>query len=218
MKSTERHGLRRNELLEALRSPCKLARKYGLPVLIVVAALIVSLLLIGHAHTAGVRKRTQARQNLAQAVEDRSEDQLRAIAASSKNGELIRAWAQIRLAEFLYNKSQQLEYYSDRASRIDLLKAAVKACQDALQIGTDRLRIEGQANCIMGICYENLGREREARLRYEVITSQAERFAGTVWLNQAGQRIGLLDRFADEKVTFDTQPLINLPAVPLPTE
>lgn len=218
MKSTERHELRRNALLEALRNPRELARKYGLPALIVLAALVVTLWWIRYAHTADIRKRTQVWQDLAQAVDDRSEVQLQAIAASSKNAPAIRAWAHVRLAELLYNKAQQPDYFSDRASRIDLLKAAVKACQDALEVGEDRLRIEGQANCVMGLCYENLGREREARRQYEVITSQADRFAATVWLTQARQREAFLDRLSEEKIAFGSQPPLNLPSVPLPTE
>ena len=218
MKSSERHELRRNLLLDMLRNPRELARKYGLPALIILLALGVTIWWVKYAHTARIRKQNQAWQNLSQADESRSEDRIKAIADDSKSDTLIRAWAYIRLGELFYNKAQQPEYFSDRTARIDLFSDAIEAARDALRIGKDQFRIEGQARCLIGLCYENLGQTHEAGLEYEAITSQNERFAGTIWLARAQGRQAFLDRLAKEKAFFTDEPLINLPTITAPAE
>ena len=203
MKASERHDLHRNELLDILRSPRELARKYGLTVLIVLLAGAVAIWLIVRAAGTETRKWNRAWVPLQQALANRSQDQLLAIALDTKTETIVRSWANVRLAELLYNKSQQPQYFNDKPTRIELLKQAVNAYNDALQIGQDRTEIVGQATVGQGRCYENLGQPALARQKYQSIISQADgRFAGTLWLIQAQRRDAFLDRLANEKVVF----------------
>ncbi len=107
MKSRERHDLRRNELLELLSNPGELARRYGLPALIIVVAALVAIWLIVRASGAQDRKWRQVWLPLERAVAAHNEEQLRAITGEPKNEALVRAWANVKRGELLYNRSQQ---------------------------------------------------------------------------------------------------------------
>lgn len=208
MKSTERHELRRNELLELLRNPGELARRHGLTILIVVITAAVALWLTFRASGAEERKRLRAWLPLDRAVELRSEEQLRSVAADSKAEPRVRAWANVRRGEFLYNKSQQPEYYADLAARTELLKTAVEAFQGALRIGADFREIIGNARIGLGLCYENLSQPGQALAQYDSIISDAEqRFASTIWLGLAEQRKAFLTSLPYKKIEFVEEPL-----------
>ena len=208
MKSTERHELRRNELLELLRNPGELARRHGVTLLIVVITVAVALWLMFRASGAGDRKWRRAWLPLDRAVAIRSEEQMRSIAGDTKEELLVRAWANVRRGELLYNKSQQSEYYSDQAARAELLKTAVEAFQGALEIGADFREVIGNATIGLGLCYENLSQPGLAMAQYESIISEGEeRFAGTIWVGLAEQRKAFLVRLPDEKIEFVQGPL-----------
>ena len=203
MKSRERHDLRRNELLELLNNPRELARRYGLSALIIVVAAAVAIWLIVRASGAQERKWRRAWLPLETAVAAHNEEQLRAITARPENETLVRAWANVKRGELLYNRSQQSEYFSEKAARQELLSQAISCYQQALQIDQEQREVVGQATIGLGLCYENLGQFERAAEQYEAIISQAEElFAGTIWLGQAQIRKALLKRLEEEKIVF----------------
>ena len=203
MKSRERHDLRRNELIELLSNPRELARRYALPALIVVVAAVVAIWLIVRASGAEDRKLQRSWSLLEMAVATHNEEQLRAITAGPKNEALVRAWANVKRGELLYNRSQQSEYFGEKAAREELLSQAISCYQQALKIGQKRREVVGQATIGLGLCYENLGQFERAAEHYEAIISQAEElFAGTIWLGQAQGRKKFLAGPAEEKVVF----------------
>ena len=203
MKSRERHDLRRNELVELLSNPRELARRYGLSVLIIVLAAVVAIWLIVRASGAEDRKWQRAWSPLERALATHSEEQLRAIADKPKTKPLLRAWANIKRGELLYNRSQQGEYFQQTAAREELLNQAISYHQQALQIGQEWREVLGQATIGLGLCYENLGQFERAAQQYETIISQAQqRFEGTVWLAQAQTRKAFLERLDKEKIVF----------------
>ena len=203
MKSTERHELRRNTLLDILSNPRELFRKYGLSILIIVLTASVAIYFIYRAAGSEQRKWQRAWLALESAVSLESQEQLRAIAVDTKSDPLIRSWAYIRYGELLYHNSQRPDLFTDRASRTELLDQADTAFQDTLQIGAKYREIVGQATIGLGLCYEDLGQPDKAVEQYESIISQAdERFAGTVWLSLAQGRKAFLARLPDEKIVF----------------
>ncbi len=203
MKSRERHDLRRNELLELLSNPRELGRRYGLPALIIVVAVVVAIWLIVRASGAEDRKWQQAWLPLETAVATHNEEQLRAITTGAKNEALVRAWANVKRGELLYNRSQQGEYFGEKAAREELLSQAISCHKQALKIGQKWREVVGQATIGLGLCYENLGQFGRAAEQYEAIISQAEeRFAGTLWLSRAQGRKKFLAGPAEEKVVF----------------
>jgi tetratricopeptide (TPR) repeat protein len=203
MKSRERHDLRRNELLELLSNPRELARRYGLPALIIVVAAVVAIFLIYRASGAQDRKWQQAWLPLERAVATHNEELLRAITGEPKNEALVRAWANVKRGELLYNRSQQSEDFGEKAAREELLSQAISCHNQALKIGQKWREVVGQATIGLGLCYENLGQFERAAEHYEVIISQAEeRFAGTIWLGQAQIRKAFLERLEEEKIVF----------------
>jgi len=203
MKSTERHDLRRNELLELLSNPRELARKHALTALIIVVALALAIWLIVRASGAQERKWRQAWSPLAIAMATQNEEQLKALVGQPKTKPLVRAWAKIKRADLLYKRTQQNQYFKQTAAREELLNQAISCHQQAIQIGQEWREVLGQATIGLGLCYENLGQFERASQQYEAIISQAEgRFAGTVWLLQAQTRKALLERLADEKIVF----------------
>ncbi len=203
MKSRERHDLRRNELIEPLSNPRELARRYGLTALIIAAAAAVAIWLIVRASGAQDRKWRRAWLPLERAVATHNEEQLRAITAGPKNEALVRAWANVKRGELLYNRSQQSEYFSEKAAREELLSQAISCHEQALQIGQKWREVVGQATIGLGLCYENLGQFERAAQQYQAIISQAEeRFAGTIWLGQAQIRKAFLEHLAEEKIVF----------------
>ncbi len=202
--------MRRNELLELLSNPRELARRYGLTILIIVLAAVVAIWLIVRASGAEDRKWRRAWLPLERALATYNEEQLRAIAGEPKTKPLLRAWANIKRGELLYNRTQQGEYFQQTAAREELLRQAINCHQQALRIGQEWREVVGQATIGLGLCYENLGRFNQARQQYEQIISQAEeRFAGTIWLAKAQSRLDKaqnrksLDYLADEKVVFE---------------
>ncbi|NIA07295.1 MAG: hypothetical protein GWP14_06620 [Actinobacteria bacterium] len=203
MKSTERHELRRNALMELLRNPRELVRRYGLSAIIVLVTALVASYFIYRAAGAEQRKWQKAWLPLHTAVSQGSQEQLRDIAAETKSDPLVRSWAYIRYGELLYNKSQQPDVFSDQSSRTELLSQAVTAFQDALRLGAKYRSVVGQATIGLGLCYENLGQPDKALKQYESLIAQAEdRFAGTVWLSMAQARKAFLTMLPDEKVVF----------------
>ena len=203
MKSRERHDLRRNELLELLSNPRELARRYGLPALIIAVAVVVAIWLIFRASGAQDRKWQQAWLPLERAVATHNEEQLQAISARPKNEAVVRAWANVKRGELLYNRSQRSEYFGEKAAREELLSQAISCHEQALKIGQEWREVVGQATIGLGLCYENLGQFERAAEHYEAIISQAEeRFAGTIWLRQAQMRKAFLERLAEEKIVF----------------
>lgn len=203
MKSKERHDLRRNELLELLSNPRELARRYALPALVIALAAGLAIFLIYRASSAQERKWQQAWLPLERAVAAHSEEQLRTITDGAKNETLVRAWANIKRGELLYNKSQQNDDFSEKAAREDLLSQAITCYQQALKIGEEWREVVGQAAIGLGLCYENLGKFEQATEQYEAIIAQAEeRYAGTFWLAQAKMRKNFLEGPANEKVVF----------------
>ena len=204
MKSSERHELRRNALLELLRNPRELARRYGLSVLIVLVTATVAIYFIYRAAGAEQRKWRQAWLPLQTAVSQASQEQLRAIAVDNKSDPLIRSWAHIRYGELLYNKSQQSDVFADQDSRTEFLTQAVTAFQDALQIGIKYREVVGQATIGLGLCYENLSQPDKALEQYESLIANAEdRFTGTIWLSMAQGRKAFLEHLPNEKIVFE---------------
>ncbi len=202
--------MRRNELLELLSNPRELARRYGLTALIIVLAAVVAIWLIVRASGAEDRKWHRAWSPLERAAATHNEEQLRGIADKSKTKPLVRAWANIKLGELLYNRTQQSDDFQQVAAREELLNQAINYHQQALRIGQEWREVVGQATIGMALCYENLGRFNQARQQYEQIISQSEeRFAGTIWLAKAQSRLDKaqnrksLDYLADEKVVFE---------------
>ena len=220
MKSTERHELQHNALWELLRNPRELVSRFGLPVLIIGVAAVVALLLILRASGAEDRKWQRAWQPLEKAVALHSEEQLRSLAGDTKAKSLVRAWADVRLGELLYNKSQQPEYFTDEAARAELLNQAIKAHQEALRIGARWREIVGQATIGLGLCYEDLAQYDLAKAQYDSIISQAkDRFAGTIWLAAAEHRKAFLEQLPKEKIVFapespPSQPTVTVPKLP----
>ena len=203
MKSSERHELQRNTLLELLRNPRELARRYGLSIIIVLVTATVAIYFIYRAAGAEQRKWQRAWLPLQTAVSQGSQEQLRSIAADTSSDTLIRSWAHIRYGELLYNKSQQPDAFADPASRTELLTQAVTAFQDALQIGDKYRPVVGQATIGLGLCYENLSQPDKALEQYESLIDQAEdRFAGTIWLSTARGRKAFLEHLPDEKIVY----------------
>ena len=203
MKSTQRHELRQNALLELLRNPRELARRYGLSAVIVLVTASLAIYFIFRATGAEQRKWRQAWLPLDAAVSLASQDQLRDIAGDTKSDPLIRAWAYIRYGELLYNKSQQPEVSADQDYRTESLTQAVAAFQDALQIGDNRREIVGQATIGLGLCYEDLGQPEQALEQYESLIAEAEgRFAGTIWLSMAQGRKAFLAALPDQRIVF----------------
>ena len=137
------------------------------------------------------------------AVEAQNEEQLRDIAAGPKTEAVVRAWANIKRAELLYNRSQQEESFLEDASREELLGQAINCHKQALQIGQKWREVVGQATIGLGLCYENLGQLERAAQQYEAIISEGtERFKGTLWLSRAQGRKKFLAGPAEEKVVF----------------
>ena len=206
MKSSQRHELRelrQNALLELLRNPRELARRYGLSVLIVLVTATVAIYLIYRVASADQRKWQQAWLPLQTAVSQASQEQLQAIAADTKSDSLIRSWAYIRYAELLYNKSQQSDVFADQDFRTELLTQAVTVFQDALRIGTKYREVLGQATIGLALCYENLDQPDKALEQYESLIDQAEdRFAGTIWLRMAKGRKAFLEHLPNENIVF----------------
>ena len=205
MKSTQRHDLRRNELLELLSNPRELVRRYGLSILIVIVATVVAVYFIFRAAGAEDRKWLRAWTPLKNAREAHSEEQLKSIADDTGSEKLIRAWANVSLGQLLYSKSQQS---NDQAARTELLKEAGDAYRQALEMGDSWREVVGQATIGLGVCYEDLGQLDLAAQQYEsIISHPEERFAATVWLATANFRKALLAKLADEKVEFIPEPL-----------
>lgn len=203
MKSAERHELRQNALLELLKNPRELARRYGLTAVIVLLTAAVAIFFIYRATGAEQRKWRRAWQPLQAAVSQGSPEQLQRIATDPGSDSLIRSWAYIRYGELLYNKSQQPDAYIDTASRTEFLDQAVSAFQAALELGPKYRQILGQAGIGLGLCYENLGQPDKALQQYEAIIEKAEdRFAGTVWLVVAQARKAFLSALPEERIVF----------------
>ena len=203
MKSSERHDLQRNELMELLKDPGELLRRYGLTVLIVVVALVLAIFLIFRASTAESLKWQRAWYPLQEAVDNGDEEQLRSVAQDTHAEKLVRAWAYVKHGELLYNKSQKEPYLADRQGRDELLSQAIESYGKAIDIGQKWVEIVGQATVQMGVCYESLGKDDLARDKYASIISEGEdRFGGTIWLIQAQGRKTFLDDTADMKVDF----------------
>jgi tetratricopeptide (TPR) repeat protein len=140
---------------------------------------------------------------LEKAVALHSEEQLQSLAGDTRAEPFVRAWADVRLGELLYNKSQQPEYFTDEAARTELLNQAIKAHQEALRIGARWREIVGQATIGLGLCYENLAQYDLAKAQYDSIISQAkDRFAGTIWLATAESRKAFLAKIPEEKIVF----------------
>ena len=203
MKSSERHELRQNVLLELLKDPRELARRYGLTAVIVLIAASVAVYFIYRAAGAEQRKWQRAWQPLQTAVASASQEQLQTIAADSGSESLVRCWAYIRYGELLYNKSQQSDAYIDTASRTEFLNQAVTAFGAAVELGPKYRQVVGQAGIGLGLCYENLDQPDLALLQYESIIDQAEdRFDGTVWLIVAQSRKNFLSILPEERIVF----------------
>ena len=210
MKSTQRHDLRRNELLEVLSNPRELVRRYGLPILIVIVATVVAVYFIFRAAGAEDRKWHRAWAPLNDARQAHSEEQLKSIADDTGFKKLIRAWANVSLGELLYSKSQQS---NDQASRTELLKEASAAYRQALEMGDTWREVVGQATIGLGLCYEDLGQMDLAAQQYESIISHPdERFAATVWLAKAESRKAILAKLPDERIVFAPEPPADKPA------
>ena len=204
MKSKERHDLRRNELLEMLRNPRELGQRYGLPALIIVVAGVVAIWLVVRSSGAEDRKWREAWAPLQRAVDRHSEEQLGGIGSRVKNKALVRAWANIKRGELLCSRSQQPEYFREKAGREELLNQAISCHQQALQIGQKWREVVGQATIGLGLCYENLGQFKRAAEQYEAIISEAEqRFKGTIWLARAQECKTFLENLPQEKVVFN---------------
>lgn len=203
MKSSERHELRQNALLELLRNPRELARRYGITALIVLIAASVAVHFIYRAAGAEQRKWRRAWLPLQAAVSQRSAEQLQAIATDPGSDSLVRSWAYIRYGELLYNKSQQSDAYIDTASRTEFLNQAVTAFEAAVELGPKYRQTVGQAAIGLGLCYENLDQPDRALQQYESIIDQAEdRFDGTVWLIVAQSRKNFLSILPEERIVF----------------
>ena len=210
MKSKERHDLHHNALLDLLKNPRELTRRYGLPALVLVLAGAVAIWLIVRAGGAEERKSQRSWLPLQTAVATHNEELLRDITADDKAIALVRAWANIKRGELLYKKSQQQDYSQDEAAREELLDQAISCYQQAMQISPEHRDVLGQATIGMGLCYEDLGQFNQARRQYEDIISQAkDRFEGTVWLAKARNRLdkdqnrkSSLEYLANEKVVF----------------
>ncbi len=129
MKSKERHNLQRNELLDMLSNLRGLTRKYGLTVLITVVAAVIAIWLIVRASGAEERKWERAWSPLETAAATNNEEQLRTIIDNSKGEPRVRAWANIKQGELLYNKSQRSEYSGEQAGKQELLQQAISCYQ-----------------------------------------------------------------------------------------
>ena len=203
MKSKERHNLQHNKLLDILKNLRGLTRKYGLTVLIVVVTAAVAIFLIDRVSDAEERKWQQAWLPLETAADTNDEEQLRTIIDNSKGEARVRAWANIKQGELLYNKSQRSEYSGEQAGKKELLQQAISCYQQALKIGQKWPDVVGQASIELGLCYENLGQFELASEQYRSIISQEEElFAGTIWLGRAKDRKKFLAGSAEEKVIF----------------
>ena len=204
MKAKERHDLRRNELLEVIRNPRELVRRYGLPALIILVAGAVAIYLIVRSSGAEDRKWQKDWTSLQIAVSKHNEEQLRNIASKTKNEALVRAWANIKPGEWLCSMRQRMDYSMQKAASEDLLNQAISCYQQALQIGQEWREVVGQAHIGLGLCYANLGQFDKALQQYEAIISEAEqRFEGTIWLFRAQQRKMFLEKLPQDKLLFN---------------
>ena len=128
---------------------------------------------------------------------------MRGVADTASADPRLRAWANVKRAELLYNNSQQQEYTQKTAAREELLDQAINCHQQAIQIGEKYPKIVGQATIGIGLCYENLGKPLRALEQYEKIIAQASQtYKGSIWLTLAQNRKAFLERMENEKMVF----------------